>query len=419
MSNSVFGVATRAVAGFSRIGIMLLLASRYGPTLFGKVALAMSLMEVFRSFSEFGLDTIALRKFSQVQVPQHRFTLLRQVITSKLLAAGLFYVVSIVVAGLVTRERTEIELVLVASLSLFSANLVGALTTYYQSQFQMPRIFVRTLGVYATYVSVAFLAIFTHAPLLVIVAILPAAELLYFALLYRVEMKYAGFSYDVSATAALLKESLPLGIMSSMIFLYMRLDNIVVFKFLGDTALGLYATCFRMVEPALMVPVAFSTTLLVLLSTHSQEYKTRKQVLHVAIKALWPAYLFTFGAGLALILAGRTVLRHFNPAYEAAYPALRILALCLMIRSVNVVLTTIINSRGAYYMLTRITLTNLVVNIILVVILVPRLGITGAAWAAFGTELWNMVVLGRCLGKLTAVRGIPEYELISLEPECE
>src|SRR5271166_2276328 len=232
MSNSVFGVATRAVAGFSRIGIMLLLASRYGPTLFGKVALAMSLMEVFRSFSEFGLDTIALRKFSQVQVPQHRFTLLRQVITSKLLAAGLFYVVSIVVAGLVTRERTEIELVLVASLSLFSANLVGALTTYYQSQFQMPRIFVRTLGVYATYVSVAFLAIFTHAPLLVIVAILPAAELLYFALLYRVEMKYAGLSYDVSATAALLKESLPLGIMSSMIFLYMRLDNIVVFKFL-------------------------------------------------------------------------------------------------------------------------------------------------------------------------------------------
>ena len=64
-ANSIFGVAARAVSGFSRAGILLLIASKYGPALFGKLALAISVMEIFRTFSEFGIDTIAIRRFAQ------------------------------------------------------------------------------------------------------------------------------------------------------------------------------------------------------------------------------------------------------------------------------------------------------------------------------------------------------------------
>ena len=366
MSNSIFAVATRAIGGLSRIGVMLFVAGRYGPTLFGKVALAISLVEVFRNFSEFGLDTIALRKYSQSQSRERHLVLLRQVITSKVLAASLFYVISVIVIVCLSRERLEIELVMIAGISLISGNLVGALTSYYQSQFQMRRIFLRTLMVYTLYVSAACIAIYVGAPLLVIVAILPVAELVHVGLLYTAEMNYADFSYDTTATVTLLKESLPLGIMGSMIFLYIRLDNVVVYKLLGRTALGLYATCFRMMEPALMIPAAFSATLLVLVTTHSAELLTRKQVMNVAVRTLWPAYLFTLAAAAMLILGGSTVLRHFNPAYEAAYPALRILACSLIVRTVNITLTTLINSRGAYYALMRITASNLIVNIVLV-----------------------------------------------------
>ena len=96
MTNSAFGVATRATSGFCRAGILLLIASRYGPAVFGKLALAISMTEIFRIFSEFGIDTIAIRRFARSSAAQ-RPNLLAQIMTSKLLAASVCYAVSLLV----------------------------------------------------------------------------------------------------------------------------------------------------------------------------------------------------------------------------------------------------------------------------------------------------------------------------------
>ena len=75
-------------------------------------------------------------------------------------------------------------------------------------------------------------------------------------------MHFPRLALNVRDTVVLFRESLPLGVMSAMILLYMRFDSIVVYKILGSTALAHYAICLRIIEPVLMVPVAFSTTLL-------------------------------------------------------------------------------------------------------------------------------------------------------------
>lgn len=417
-ANSIFGVASRAVSGFSRAGILLLIASKYGPSLFGQLALAISVMEIFRTFSEFGIDTIAIRRFAQENEAQ-RVALLSRIVTSKLVAATICYLISILVTIIIAKNTFTLVLGITASLSLFSANLVGALSSYFQSQLRMAEAFPPTLFAFSLYVAASVGAIFQHLPLALVVCILPICELLNFFLLKRKIHNVLPFRFDLSATLSLFRESWPLGLMGAMVMLYLRLDNILVFKFVGSAALGLYAAGFRIVEPALMVPHAFAMSLFAILSSRGSERHSRRKVLVAAMHSMWPAYLFICCAASVLVLGGQSLLRHFSANYVGAYPALRILSAVLFFRTVNITLTVILNSRARYSLLAKVTATNLVLNLVLALLLIPGWGIQGAAWAALGTELWNMIAQGIFVLGDNKLASSPVYGLVCPEPECE
>jgi PST family polysaccharide transporter len=417
-TNSLFGVASRAVSGFSRSGMLLVIAAKYGPNLFGKLALAMALMEVFRTFSEFGIDTIAIRRFSHELEPS-RDKLLGQVVTSKLAAASVGYLVSLLVLVAMAHDRTTLFLGVIAGLSLFSANLVGAFTTYYQSQLKMASAFPATTVAYFIYIAASLAAIFSHAPLILVVCLLPTCEFLNFILLYRKLPHLPALRFDPLVTLSLFKESLPLGLMSVMTMLCFRLDNMVIFKFLGSAALGLYAAGYRIVEPALMVPHAFSISLFAILSSTPQITSRRGDDLRAVLHTMWPAYLFIMCAAGTLVFAGQPVLRRFGGSYAGVYPVLRILSFVLFFRTINITLTSVLNSRGKYSILAKITATTLMTNALLAFLLIPEFGIVGAAWAAFGTELWHMSGLALFTKLGSAAQQAAIYGLVNPEPEIE
>ncbi len=418
IANSFFGVSTRAMSGFSRAGVLLLIAGKYGPTLFGKLALAISMMEIFRAFSEFGLDTVAIRRFAKENASE-RTALLAQIVTSKIVAATVCYLLSLAIMVILAGKSLTLLLSAIASLSLFSANLVGAFSSYYQSQLKMSEAFPATLLAFGIYLLASIALIFSHVSLAVVICLLPACELINAGLLYRKLSHVPRFDFDFSKTISLFRESLPLGIMAAMVLLYVRLDNIFVFKFIGSAALGIYAAGFRMVEPALMVPHAFSISLFTILSSHNHASLARKHLARAVLQSMWPAYVFIGCAGGVLIFYGESILRHFGSSYLTAYPVLRILSVVLVFRTLNITLTSIINSRGQYSALAKITASNLVVNLVLAILLIPRFGIEGAAWAAFGTELWNLLAQAGCVITKTPAETVPMYGLLSVEPECE
>ena len=419
MRNSLFGTAARAVAGFARIGVFLAIASRYGPAQFGRVSLAITVMEIFRSFSECGLDTVALRNLSQLRNRSACSALLSRIVTLKLVAAALFYALALVVIKLLARDRSEIVLGAIASISLFSSNLVGAYISYHQSQLKMPAVFPCTIFAYGIYTIVAIGAIHSGSPLWLVLALLPMVEALYSRTLMIKADMLSELRCDFSGASSLIKESLPLGIMSATIFLYLRLDNMLIFKFLGSAALGLYAASVRIIEPTLMVPGAFSTTLLSVMSARGAERVGRRQLASIVWQTMWPAYAFTGCVTASLLLGGEHLLLLFGPAYLAAYQSLRILSFCLLVRTVNITVTALINARGDYYLLARITTVNLLINFGLVILLLPRYGLAGAAMGALGTECWNMAAQA---WYLFGTPGNPlSYgsDLVSLEPQCE
>ena len=115
----------------------------------------------------------------------------------------------------------------------------------------------------------------------------------------------------------------------------------------------------------------------------------------VSLRTMWPALLLTMAIVAIMLLTGKALLERFFPQYLAAYPILVVLVFVLAARTINVSLTALLNSRAKYLLMAKLSALNLAANIFLVLLLVPKLGALGAAWAALGTESVNTLLQGK------------------------
>jgi O-antigen/teichoic acid export membrane protein len=386
------------MSGLSRVGLFLLIARAYGPSQFGSLALAVSVTEIFRTFSEFGIDTVTLRRLSAGEAVPPK--ILSDVLGTKLLLSSFSYMASMVVLFLLARTKTEILLGAVASLSLLTANVIGVFVSFFQSRLQMNSVLVATVFAYGGLAATSYAAVRYHLSIAYVIALLPAAEAALAFILWRRSAQNIRPNLQLRNCFFWVRESLPLGLMAAMIVLYFRLDNIIIFYMAGEHALGLYAASCRMLEPALMVPHAFSLTLLTVLSRENQVSPERTALIW---RSMWPAYLFSIGCAAFILLFGAQALGVVGPQYVAALPVLHILAVVLIVRTMNITLTAALTSEGDYAALAKITGWLLPLNIVLAIVLVSKLGIRGAAYASLLTECCNFVAQGRLVRSSFAI----------------
>jgi O-antigen/teichoic acid export membrane protein len=409
-SNSVSSVGVRAVSGITRIGILLAIARAYGPESFGKLSLAVSIVEILRAFSDLGIDTVSIRKFTQ-NAAERRIELLESLLGAKLLVSACFYILAVGMVFFLANFSIAL-LAVIAGLSIFFSSALGSFLSYLQSCLSISRILKPTLVSSSVALIFAWLTIHKHAPLMVVIAALPLADALNLMLFCATSEFRFQARYDLDLTLDTLRESLPVGITSALVILYFRLDTVFVFKFAGAAALGLYAACFRVIEPALMIPNSFSTTAYTILSRLEWRDDSFRRAIRVVWQMMWPAFTAVAVFATLTLLAGRMFLARLFPAYLAGYPIMAVLSLTLVVRAVNMGLTAIFNSRAYYLTVTRIAAVNLTLNLVLVFFLAQWYGAFGAACAAFLTELLNTLIQGRTL---TSVLHAPKNRLVTLE----
>ena len=408
IENSLSWVGTRAISGLARLGILLAIARAYGPESFGKLSLSISIVEILRVFSDFGIDTISIRKFAQT-TPAKRAELLEVILGSKLFLATCFYSLAAGVLFVLANDQFEVLLGLIAGLSFFFSSALGAFSSYLQSFFSMARIFRTSLLSSVASVIFASIAIHNKASLPLVVVALPLADALNLILFCSVSELRFRARFHIGHTLSLLRESLPVGITSALVILYFRLDTLFVFKFSGAAALGLYSACFRITEPALMIPQSFSTTAYTVLSSTERNNDTAKNVIGTVLRTMAPAYVIVGSCVLIALLSGRLILARFFPMYLSAYPIMAVLSVALLVRSLNITLTAIFNSRAMYSTVTRIAAANLSLNLVLVLFLAQKYGAVGAAWAALLAESVNTLIQGR---SVAAVLRVPKGQLM-------
>ncbi len=357
------------------------LVARYlGPERFGLLNYAMSFVALFITFSALGLDSIVVKellldKKKEEEIMGTSFTLK--------MAGALCVLVFVFIAAMLSHNEADLNtmiLVIAASAVFQSFNIIDF---FFQSKVQ------------SRFVVYANIAALTITALLKLYFIYIKASLFYFALAFTLDAvivaigmiyfytatghRMFDWNYNFDTAINLLKQSWPLIMASMVIMVYMKIDQIMIKNMLGDEANGNYAAAVRISETWYFIPMVICSSLFPAIinakNRNDGSYQLRLQK------------LFDLMVGIALAVAiGITflgkpiILLLFGEAYTDSIDVLTIHIWAGIFVSLGVASSMWLVNENLQKLSFYRTAAGAVVNIILNFLLIPKYGITGAAF---------------------------------------
>lgn len=361
------------------VGILII---RYlAPNEFGLLSYAMSFVGIFAAISSLGIDSILTREL--VKSPDKRDVLLGTAFKFKLIGASLSTLLLLAALPLMSNDSiTNIMILIIASATFFQS--FNVIDFFFQSK------------VAAKYSVYAQSAAFLLGSIIKILLIVLKAPLIYFAIVILVEAIFLaiGFLLVYRKTGlsifdwksnkklgfVILQDSWPLILSGIVITIYIKIGQVLIKELLNETEVGYYGAAARLCEAWYFVPMAITASLFPAIINAKQIseklYLSRLQKLYDLMA--WMAILIAlpvtfFSKEITLILLGAK--------YLPSAPVLTIyiwagVATFLGVASSQYLITENLTKLSFYR-----TLIGMIVNVILNLILIPKMGIIGSATA--------------------------------------
>jgi O-antigen/teichoic acid export membrane protein len=361
--------------------------ARYlGPERFGLLSYAVSFVGLFSGIATLGLDEIVIRNL--VRRPQDREKLLGTAFVLRLVGAILLFVFVLAATQMTSSDRpTEILLSVIAGGMIFQSFYV--IDFFFKSQVQAK--FTSSAQVFSLFVvSVAKVVLIVLGASLVCFAwvlvfenAVIAASL---AFVYRKRgLPILQWKFSTSTSVDLMRDAWPLMFSSMAIMVYMRIDQVMIKDMLDSSSVGNYAAAIYFSEVWYFVPMAVSASLFPAIingrEISKKLYYQRLQRLYDFM--VWVAIAIAI---LTTLLADRSILLFLGNRFEQTASVLKIhiwagVFVFLGVSSGKWFLTENL-TRSLFYR----TLSGAILNVLLNFLLIPRYGITGAAYATCAAQ---------------------------------
>jgi O-antigen/teichoic acid export membrane protein len=378
-----FDKIIRILGGFF-VGIWV---ARYlGPGDFGVLNYALAYTALFMIFVNLGLDQIIIREI--VKNPKLTFYLLGTAFGLK--SAGALIAITLIAVSLFFVEMnalTKIVVMVIATGFIFQS--LDVIDFYYQSQ------------VLSKYVVIARNSAFILSSLLKVYFIVYEYSVVYFALSNIADMfliavflitiyKKTGYEikqwrFSKKIAVRLFKFSWPLAISAFLISVHMKIDQVMIGSMLDTEQVGIYSIAVRLSEFWYFIPAIIISTLMPyfvnLREVNQKLYNGRLMQLY--------SLMFWMGVsvGIFVMFFGEDIIRLlFGEAYIGSYEALvfNIWNGIFVSQAIARGIWMISENLQKYRLYNNLIVVN--INIITNIILIPRIGITGAAIATLLTQ---------------------------------
>lgn len=196
----------------------------------------------------------------------------------------------------------------------------------------------------------------------------------------------SGVRPDARVLRNIIVTGLPYAVVVFAMTVCWRIDSVLIERLLPDGALqaGVYAQAFRLFDGFAMIPVMFGGMLLPIMSRGLAAGNDIRPLASMAGRML----LVPVGVvAVTLASCSREMLDllYKSPA-GGAVTAFALLMMTLIPVGLIYIYTTMLTAAGRMKRLGMITLSGMVINIILNLILIPRCQAPGAAWAALSAQ---------------------------------
>ena len=388
----------------SLIGITIgvLVARTLGPEKYGVYAYALTLIILLQSVAALGLDAITVRNLTRSRgSASEPDQIMGTVFLLKATSGLICWAIAILILGATPNQSTDsFSVVAIAGFSL----LLQASETFdawFQSRGELRPLAIARISALLLGTAVKAALIFLckepqpamFAAVFSFEALLTLGSLVY---LYVRNSAISQWKFDHAMAGAMLLESWPIVFSGIAVAIYMRADQVFIKHYLGESDVGLYAA-------VLMISGAFSFLPMLLNSAVAPYFtKLHKEDPPRYMHSLGKLFRIYFIMGLVISVtisasADWLVQTLFGSSFQRASDSLRIHAFTNIFIFLSVAQVVWMINEGK----TRISLWKAVCGAAtstgLNILLIPWLGLAGAAWAALAAHAASTVLANAVL----------------------
>ncbi len=386
-------------------GTNLILARLLGVTQYGVYLYVLTWINLLALMSKLGLDTSLLR-FVSAYNARHEWGLLRGILgrstryvaLASLLIGGITAIIILFLYDRIGPEQAMtfwIALLLLPVLALTGLRQAVLQALRHVVQAELPDSIIRPLlltimaGVLYSYTRQSLSA--SHTMIFNLLSAVAAFSVGTWLLLKALpeQVRHISSAY---AGGEWLRVSLPLLLISGMYIVLNQTDIIMIGFILGAEKVGIYAVASRIAGLIIFGLTAASAIAAPIISDLYSTGKHRELQRMITLSAQG-IFIFTLPAAVLLVLSGRQILSWFGEGFMHGYGPLLILMSGQLVNAlaglVGFLMTMTGHQKEAMWIVGFSSLLNIIFN----GILIPTLGITGAAIAtAITTALWNIAM---------------------------
>ncbi len=395
---NTFFLAASQILGKLLTFVFIIYAYRYlGEAVFGKYNFVNSFTSFFFLISIFGLTNLQLREIprspEKASLYLSNILLIRLVliISTTLILLGLTYFLPYDPETLVSLRIFSLSIAFQTLTFTFIDNFVALEKSFY---------FALTLTLNHLILSLVGIFLMVKGYGLIALSWLWFASwflttLLGFFLLNRYGFPFL-FQPDFQVAKWLIKEAWPF-VLSSLIFmLFFKVDTVLLFSIKGAAQTGWYTAGYRIIEAIAFLP---QSLMLAIFPSLSRFYRENKETMEeVAKKGLRYLSIISFPLAVGgFVLSSSLMSFLYQKSADLIAAAFSILIFSFPFLSLREGTIHILNSQNRQKTNFYIDLTGLIFNLALNLILIPRYGFIGAAWATFLSYLGVVILSGASL----------------------
>lgn len=358
------------------------IARHLGPKNYGELSYAISFVGIVSFFANLGIDQILCRDI--IAHPEKRNEYLGSALVLKITASVLSFFTCVMLALALSMRDVSLYLIFIISLSPFAASF-GLLSNEFQAdaKSKYPSIF-SILVVFILNI-LKLLVIYYDKGVIFLAAIVLLEPILY-SIMYmilrtRVYGSLLNLRFNKLIAVTMLKSGYPLIFASVFFMIYARIDQVMIKHMINAEAVGLYDAAVRLSEISYFIPNIIMAGIFpaIINAKKISSALYHKRIKHLILLLIFISSLLAL---ITTVFSKYIILVVYGATFIEAVPILTIYVWSNVGAALILLTQQILVSENLTKNVTLTLFFGMLFNVILNILLIPKYGMSGAAFAS-------------------------------------
>jgi O-antigen/teichoic acid export membrane protein len=348
----------------------------------GIYTFSMSFCFIFAVFIDFGFNSLLIKETAKDKKNINKYA--SYAILFKLFSGILFCLIGAIIAYFSNYDLLKLQTVLLGFILVF---IDGFATTFYSILRGRQKIFFESLGLFLYQLIIfvlGYLAIkgnFT-IPTLMFVPIIAITFAFLFSLYFL--RRETEFKFDKNLSWKFFKTmfimALPFAATGICTKLYSSIDTVLISTMINDTSVAWYQAGYKIIFALYFIPNAIGAAIFPAFSNYFHNNKNKLNITYE--KTFLILSILSIPISFGLYILAEPIVLLIYPNYLPTIPVLKTFSFIFFFLFLNVPSGLILSSCNKQILNTRNSFLSMIINIVLNIILIPKIGIVGAAIAS-------------------------------------